>query len=371
MLQAPKVVSNTFPATNSMAAATIPAQLPMPSVTLPPLPASTAQQSTAQHTRKQHLQLPSQLATVFSPLQSAAAAAEAGKERAAKLAASFAASRSSGFPSVAGRIADSETAVPASSALNQQAQVSIAVAAAAVAAKNLIHQNALKAKHSVQSAQNQTQPETDADHQSRMEAIRLRNLARGTESPHSTQQVSVASSSQSPASHGTLHQSPSQVAPLDAAQHGAASPVQTQPTRIWNQHQSKPGKHNSNNRRGSGSPPRRDSGRASVRSSQHSPAVSRLSREAAQKQAWSPDRNLLRQDSGAKKRAASPDAPQSNRMPAKRSRSRADPSPKGQGAQQRGKSGIRRAAEAYHERQRERTSRGSPTYSPVRGRSSR
>ena len=365
MLQAPKVVSNTFPATNSMAAATIPAQLPMPSVTLPPLPASTAQQSTAQHTRKQHLQLPSQLATVFSPLQSAAAAAEAGKERAAKLAASFAASRSSGFPSVAGRITASETAVPASSALDQQAQVSIAVAAAAVAAKNLIHQNALKAK----SAQNQTQPETDADHQLRMEAIRLRNLARGTESPHSTQQVSVASSSQSPASHGTLHQSPSQVAPRDAAQHGAASPVQPQPTRIWNQHRSK---HNSNNRRGSGSPPRRDSGRASVRSSQHSPAVSRLSMEAARKQARSPDRNLLRQDSGARKRAASPDIAQSSRKPAKRSRSRADSSPKGRGAQQRGRSGKdRRAAEAYHGRQRERASRGSPTYSPVRGRSSR
>ena len=379
-LQAPKVVSNAmFASTGAFAAA----PTPMPATGVPPLAGNAALG------KEQQQQLPSTLAGIFSPLQSAAAAVKEGKERAAKLAASFAAGRSSGFLSVAGRITSSEAAINAPQAPSHEPHVSSAVATAAAAAKNLIHQQALKAKqsvqampsqtepvqarHSVQSVPSQTQPEGEANHQSRMEAIRLRNLARGVESPLSAHQASVASSSQSPASHGTLPNSPSvpPPPPPDRSQPGTASPSQayaahTSP-RSTPQQRAQRGRHTHFHGHGdSVSPASKDASSRPAKSSQHSPAASRLSREAVRKRAQSPVKSLTRHAHIARKRAASPDGAQSDRTTPRggKAQPRAEQSPRGRPAKRRGRPS--RAADRAR-----RASRGSPTYSPVRGQSSR
>lgn len=359
------------------------AQTPMPATGVPPLTGSAALGKEQQ----QHLQMPPTLAGIFSPLQSAAAAVKEGKERAAKLAASFAAGRSSGFPSVAGRITSSEAAINAPQVPSHEAHVSSAVATAAAAAKNLIHQQALKAKqsvqampsqtepmqarHSVQSVPSQTQPEGEANHQSRMEAIRLRNLARGAESPLSAHQASVASSSQSPASHGTLPKSPSvpPPPPPDRSQPGTASPSQaytghTTPHATPQQRAQRGRRTHFHGHADSVSPARKDANSRPAKSSQHSPAASRLSREAARKRAQSPVRSLTRHAHVARKRAASPDGAQSDRTTTRGGKPRAEQSPRGRPAKRRGRPS--RAADRAR-----RASRGSPTYSPVRGQSSR
>lgn len=212
------------------------------------------------------------------------------------------------------------------------------------------------------------QPEAEAGHQSRMEAIRLRNLARGTESPQSVQQVSVASSSQSPASHGPLPHLQATHTQSDAAQPIAASQIKGHTALVPNQHQGKKRRSRSKSRRGSASPAL-DPNRSSNRSS---PAVSRLSREAARKQALSPGRSLSRHSAGRRKRAASPDDPHS----AKRGQSAAEQSPEGQRSGGRGRRGQGPKLTAHtafrkRERTRERARRASPTYSPIRGQRSR
>ena len=234
---APPLKTALFPIPLSVAAAQ-----PAPVLASAANPADSKKQ-------KQGLQLPPQLTGIFSPMQLASATAS-GKDRAAKLAASFAASQAASTAAAAAAAAAAGTQVGSfrPAAANQQhakgpQDPAAAAAAAAAAADSLIHQQALKAKqsvHSMQVSQGMTRQQGlqgnastqqgggaaqfESLHQSRMEALRLRNQARSHSSPHSPRPLSTASSAHSPSLLGMQPQ-PVPAPPESSAGQPGTSPL--------------------------------------------------------------------------------------------------------------------------------------------------